>query len=426
MRSGGPPLPSVISHKLAALALAVAPIGALAAGADYATQGKCAGYPRVALSAPAGWCVGLVADARDGLKMPRRILEMAPGRFWATDMGNWELRQGRLLELSAAGQPGDAGRVRVLAKGLDRPHGLTRGPDGRVYIGEAGMVWRTPPGAVEREIVLRDLPSDGAHPLKEIVFGDHDRMFLNVGSATDACRAEGGDKPPLPCPESAAPIARAAVYAATFGGPDFKMQSLQPWARGLRNSLGLALTRDALTGSERLWQAENSVDYTDAKAPAEELNELTQGGHFGWPYCVSNRRGRSVVARGYEKRVQCEPPDAQAAYQSWPAHVAPLQLLAVPPARGGETQRPWSDRLLAVWHGYREKGHRIVAWRLAPDGRPEAEREDIVAGWSAAPGVRPLGSPAGITVDSQGRLWVVEDRNSTVLVVAPDAQTHRK
>jgi secreted PhoX family phosphatase len=37
------------------------------------------------------------------------------------------------------------------------------------------------------------------------------------------------------------------------------------------------------------------------------------------------------------------------------------------------------------------------------------------------PGLRPLGNPAGITLDSQGRLWVVEDRNRTVMVVAPQA-----
>ncbi|MDG5978427.1 NHL repeat containing protein, partial [Hydrogenophaga taeniospiralis CCUG 15921] len=73
------------------------------------------------------------------------------------------------------------------------------------------------------------------------------------------------------------------------------------------------------------------------------------------------------------------------------------------------------------WHGYRAQGQRIVAWRLGADGRPQGPRENIASGWSAAPSLRPLGNPAGATVDSQGRLWVVEDRNHTVLVVAPAA-----
>jgi len=417
------PLVDAVPHWLRgccpALCAVLVAFSSHAESAGYATQGRCAGFPRLALTAPEGWCVGLVADARDGLQMPRRLLEVAPGRFWITDMGGWDPHRGRLLELNTAGQPGDRGRMRVLARGLDRPHGLVRGPDRRIYIGEAGTVWRTPPSSVERETVLRDLPSDGAHPLKEMVFGSRGRMFLNVGSATDACRDEQQGQP-LPCPESRGPQPRAAVYEATLGGPDFTLQTLRPFALGLRNSLGLALTHDGVNGAERLWQAENSVDYKDERLPAEELNELRRGTHHGWPYCLSTEKGRSVVARGYEKRAQCDQPDHQVPYAVWPAHVAPLQLLAVPPVAEGQTEQPWSGRLLAVWHGHRDQGQRIVAWRLGPDGRPGGEREDIVSGWQAAAGLRPLGSPAGITLDSQGRLWVVEDRNRTVLVVAPD------
>ena len=65
-------------------------------------------------------------------------------------------------------------------------------------------------------------------------------------------------------------------------------------------------------------------------------------------------------------------------------------------------------------------GQRIVAWRLGADGRPTGARENIVSGWRVMPGIRPQGNPAGITVDHRGWLWIVEDRNRTVLVVAPE------
>jgi glucose/arabinose dehydrogenase len=388
----------------------------------YATQGRCAGYPRIALTVAKGWCVGLVADERDGLQMPRRVIEVAPDRYWITDMGNWEPRRGRLLELNPAGQPGEAGRVRVLAKGLDRPHGLVRGPEGKVYVGEAGTVWRTPTAALAREDLVRDLPADGAHPLKELVFGHKGRLYINMGSASDACRDERQQQA-MPCPEAEGARPRAAVYEAVLTGPDHKLQLLRPFSTGLRNSLGLAVTQDASGATERLWQAENSIDYSDASAPAEELNELERGTNHGWPYCVSDAQGRSVVARGYEKRARCARPTHREPFQAWPAHVAPLQLLAVPGALPGQAERPWSGRLLAVWHGYRAQGHRIVGWRIGADGRPTGGRENIVSGWLAMPGMRPQGNPAGITVDSRGRLWIVEDRNRTVLLVAPvDAQ----
>lgn len=400
---------------LAALAgLAGAWSSAHAAPQAYATRGQCAGHPRVDLRVPAGWCAGLVATAAQGLQMPRRLLEVAPHRFWIVDMGSWEPRRGRLLELRTDTQPPT---WRTLASGLDRPHGLARGPDGLVYVGEAGTVWRTPVAdALRREDVITGLPADGAHPLKELAFGRDGSLYLNVGSATDACRNDQQQQP-LPCPETSGPRPRAAVYRAVLGGPKHTLQSLQPHATGLRNSLGLAVVPGA-SGTERLWQAENSVDYPDAQAPAEELNELVAGSQHGWPGCVSDAKGRSLVARGYEGRARCNAPQ-RAPHQAWPAHMAPLQLLAVPPASAGQTATPWSGHLLAVWHGYRAGGQRIVGWRLGKDGAPQGARQDLISGWQARPGVRPLGAPAGATVDHLGRLWVVEDRNRTVLVVAP-------
>ncbi|NKF33569.1 hypothetical protein HER21_44915, partial [Pseudomonas sp. BGM005] len=86
------------------------------------------------------------------------------------------------------------------------------------------------------------------------------RLLVNLGSVTDACRGDDQQQP-HPCPELTGPQPRAAVYVARFGGADFALQSFQPLATGLRNSLGLAST-SARDGAVRLWQAENSVDYT--------------------------------------------------------------------------------------------------------------------------------------------------------------------
>ena len=166
------------------VAIAVAVIAALAgidaeAADGYATSGRCGGLPRVSLQTPAGTCVALVAGAADGLRFPRRILEVAPNRYWLIDMGSWEPRQGRLIELTMA-----AGRVslRVLASKLDRPLGIAKGPDDRVYVGEAGHIWRTPvDDSITPETVIDGLPSDGAHPLKELVFGADGHLFINVG-----------------------------------------------------------------------------------------------------------------------------------------------------------------------------------------------------------------------------------------------------
>ena len=64
---------------------------------------------------------------------------------------------------------------------------------------------------------------------------------------------------PLPCPERQGPQPRAAVYQARVD--EAGLSGWAPLATGLRNSLGLAGTR-AADGTIRLWQAENSVDYS--------------------------------------------------------------------------------------------------------------------------------------------------------------------
>ncbi|HEY2561753.1 MAG TPA: PQQ-dependent sugar dehydrogenase, partial [Caldimonas sp.] len=361
---------------------------------------------RLALAAPRGWCVALVADASSGLVFPRRIVEVAPGRFWIVDMGGWEPRRGRLLQLELPAR-GAAPPVAlaVIADKLDRPHGIALGPDGRVYVGEAGRIWRTPATLpVIAETVIDGLPADGAHPLKEIVFGARGHLFVNVGSSSDACRDDAGALP-LPCPDRSGAMPRAAVYEATLGGAAFTLQSFKPYATGLRNSLALAWVAPGV-----LLQGENSIDYLDEDAPPEELNVLAAGADHGWPYCIGMRQ----AARGYEGRVDCAKTAAPA--MLWPAHVAPLQMLAVPAA----ANNAFAGQLVVAWHGYRAAGHRVVSFRVDASGAPTGAPRLWIGGWNAAKHARPLGAPTGVFVDSAGRLLVVEDRHRTLLMLTRD------
>jgi glucose/arabinose dehydrogenase len=397
---------------LAAIGASIAQ-AAPAASSPYAARGICAGFPRVDLRTPAGWCVALLADQSAGLRFPRRVLEVAPGRYWLLDMGSWEPGRGRLLEFALPARARDATTAplafTVLVDKLDRPLGLALGPDGEVWIGEAGRISRVAIGAVgtaaRLETVIDRLPASGAHPLKEIVFGANGRLYFNLGSATDACRDAAGQQP-LPCPEVTGPTPRAAVWEATLT-PAFALQAMRPFARGLRNSVALAF----VPGPDLLLQGENSIDYSDEAAPPEELNLLRDGADYGWPYCT----GPQAAARGYEGRFDCKQTAAPALL--WPAHAAPLQMLAVPAGAGNA----FAGQLLVAWHGYRAGGHRIVSHALDAKGRPQGAAKVWVDGWTAASGVRPLGAPTGIAVDAAGRLLIVEDRHKTLLMLAREA-----
>lgn len=380
--------------------------GTAALARGYTPDGECGGWPRVALATPKGWCVGLVAEERDGLRMPRRLLEVAPGRFWIIDMGSWEPRRGRLLEMTL-GRPGERPQVRTLAEKLDRPLALVRGPDGLVYIGEAGVVWRTPlpaPGeSPKREDVITGLPNDGAHPLTELTFSPDGKLYLNVGASSDACRNDAQQQH-MPCPDREGKRPRAAVYEAVLGGPKRTMQMLRPFATGLRNSMALAFVPGL-----GLLQGENSIDYPNAQAPVEELNLLRDGSDHGWPYCV----GQRVPARGYEGRADCK--RTAAPLQPWPAHAAPLSMLFA-------MHGPLKGQLVVAWHGHRPTGRRVVGFAVDARSGVAATPTEWIAGREAVPGRAPVMTPAGVSLDAKGQLWVVEDRNRTVLVLLPDTR----
>lgn len=377
----------------------------------YAPQGSCGDYARLAIGSRAGTCVALLADEAEGLRMPRRILEVAPGRYWIVDMGSWEPHRGRLLDmvLPLDGPAPRRARITALADKLDRPLGLALGPDGKVYVAEAGRIWRTPVpaagGALQQEVVIDKLPDDGAHPLKEIAFGPGGTLYVNIGSSSDGCR-DDRQQLPVPCPDLSGATPRAAVYEAVLSGPQWTLQSFKPFATGLRNSAALAVVAEGPAKGAVL-QGENSIDYPEADRPAEELNLLQSGRHYGWPYCVADRQ----PARGYEKRYDCAastPPR-----MLWPAHAAPLQMLT------GPAGSRFAGQLLVAWHGYKPGGHRVVGYKAGADGLPSGKPVEWLAGWDAQPGVRPLGKPTGLTVDRQGRLLVVEDLNRTVLMLLP-------
>ena len=391
-------------------ALLLAP--ALGMTRGYTPQGRCGDFARLDIASPAGTCVALLADEAEGLRAPRRVLEVAPGRYWVIDMGSWEPRRGRLLEMTLPTDSPAPRRARfaTLADNLDRPLGLVVGPDAKVYIGEAGSIWRTPVpqqpgGAPVREVLVDKLPADGTHPLKELAFAPNGRLYVNMGSDSDACR-DSSKKYPTPCPDLAGPMPRAAVYEAIFDGPERKLQSFKPFATGLRNSVALTVLQGGPAKGTVL-QGENSIDYDKVGQPPEELNRLQAGRDYGWPYCVGQRQ----PTRGYPQH-DCKATEAP--LMLWPAHAAPLQMQVGPAGSRFEGQ------LLVAWRGHQPPGHRVVGYRLDAKGLPSGKPIDWLAGWSPRAGVRPMGKPTGFTVDRQGRLLVVEDFNRTVLMLLPD------
>lgn len=379
---------------------------------------RCDGFAAMHLDVLGG-CAGLVAhkemsviaEAR-GRFRPRTIVEdpTRANHMWIVDAGARRPRAGRVwrLEKSAEGISID-----VVFTRLDRPHGVGVGPDGWIYVGEVQRIFRFDPADPEgtREVVVDEMPTelrDGSriryHPLSAFVFEPDWDLVVNMGSGTDHC-AESLPEPR--CQDEAEHLAALWRYRH-LGGRRWS-ETPEHVAHGLRNSVALA----SHPQSGLLLQAENGSDFPEGDRPAEELNVIEAGKHYGWPYCYE---ARGVDERWAHADFRCDDPAEHAApHLLLPAHGAPLGMDWYMGDRFDELR----GVLLISLHGYRALGHRIVGLRADASGLParDAEVFDVVSGWDASER-GPKGSPVDFTVARDGAIWIVEDNNGTVIRVS--------
>lgn len=387
-----------------------------AAAHNYKVVGNCGGLPRIDVSTPAGLCVGLVAD---GFRFPRTLVEYARDKFVVVDMGGWAPKSGAVWRLEKLAN-GSYKKSLIFDK-VDRPHGSAMGPDGKIYIGVIHSVIRFDPLASHPtstlETVVSNLPVDGRHPLTAIVFDKQGNLYVNRGSASDNCeKAEGVlPDPKAPCPETQGAAPRGVIRRYELAGADRRALPFTNYAAGLRNSMAMAIhpqTGVFVQGEN----ARDSIDLVDpsindVEQPKEEINIIEKGGHYGWPYCY-NAASPSP-----------EYPNANCSQYRQPtiilpSHVAPLGMAYY---TGSLLPSWYKNALFVTYHGYREYGQKLVALQTNAAGVPVGEPFEIINNWSKK-GTQPLGNPVGVTVASDGSLYIVEDKNGDVLRVFYDAR----
>ncbi|MBC5764876.1 PQQ-dependent sugar dehydrogenase [Ramlibacter albus] len=371
--------------------------------APAAWAAPCGPFQRLEAPARSGWCAGVVADAKQGLRMPRTVLwvgrEAGTDHLLVADMGSWEPRRGRLLHVRIDGKTGQV-RIAEVLRQLDRPHGLRRGPDRRFYIAEATRIsrleWHHDGTRGPLQPVVQDLPAEGRHPLKQIAFATDGTLYIGVGAASDDCADQRSVQGGLPaCPEMTGDRPQAAVYKARIDFDAGRITELKVFALGLRNSTALAVHA---TGT--VLQGENNIDSgSTERFPAEEINRLEEGGHYGWPGCVENRK----TLPGFDAAA-CRA--TKAPVLTMPAHSAPLHM-----AYG-------SDGLVVGWHGYRTAGRRIVRYAVDARGLPRGNPVVLLGPWTLGP--NRFGAPVAWAEDDQGQLWIADDRNRMLLRLGPE------
>ena len=149
---------------------------------------------------------------------------------------------------------------------------------------------------------------------------------------------------------------------------------------------------------------------------AEEINILSDGGDYGWPYCYGDR----VPNPEYHDAARCArtiPPAL-----GMQAHSAPLGITFLDRATAFPSDYR-GDALVAFhgsWNRSVPTGAKVVRVRIRND-KPVSV-EDFITGWQPASGSR-WGRPVDVLVASDGSVLVSYDSGGAIYrVTAPGAR----
>lgn len=352
---------------------------------------------------------------------------------------------GQVTELIPRRRRSQPPQQRVIISGLSAPQGLAFARlNGQevLYVAEQGEVDRYDwsDGTVgARTVVAPNLPETAPsgsdnHTLKNVVVGPGGRIYVDIGSGSNAS-PPGNSIPP-----------RAAVvsYAANGGG-------MRILATGIRNGDGLSFAPDGT-----LWTAVNERDQisypfhhaygtsTDAYGqvmqayvndhPSDELARLTPGRNLGWPYCDPDPdvhpgvpgTGLHYGNLPFTNDQQTNPNGAalncaklSPLNRGLPAHSAPLGFHFL---EGSRLPSRWAHGAVVAVHGSwdrqppRAPAVLWLPWESA--ARTLGSPVTIVGGFQSAAGNR-WGRPVDAVPGPDGALYVSDDTAGAIYRIVP-------
>jgi glucose/arabinose dehydrogenase/mono/diheme cytochrome c family protein len=273
------------------------------------------------------------------------------------------------------------------------------------------------------ETILSGMPITGDHPMHGFAIDKDGNLFVEMGSATNACEKEnrmphspGND----PCTELET---RAGIWRYDANKTDQVFSPKGRYASGIRNGEGFDFDT-----SGRLYVTQHGRDqlhedwpelYTAEQGfelPAEEVVILKEGANYGWPTCYDGLQKKLVLAPEYggdgKKVGECdkaEPPIA-----ALPAHWAPNDLKIY---KASQFPKAYQGGAFIAFHGSWNRapapqgGYNVVFQPLS-DGKTSGDYIVFADGF-AGPNKDPGGAvhrPSGLAVGPDGALYVTDDK----------------
>ncbi len=282
----------------------------------------------------------------------------------------------------------------VVLSGLTSPHGIELF-QGWLYVAEIDAVGkiqfdtstRQTSGTYER--IITDIPLEGRHWTRTVRAGPDGWLYISIGSSCNVCIEDNSH--------------RAAILRIS---PDGETREI--FASGLRNAVGF----DWSPASGALYATENSRDLLGDDFPPEELNQITQGGFYGWPYI----NGFGDPDPEYTTDNKDLLSNAIQPVHGFKPHNAPLGI------RFLHAGRYRHDALVALhgsWNRNEKDGYKVVRLHWSDDD--VITETDFMTGFLDNDDV--IGRPVDVAESPSGEIFISDDFSGSIYrVISVDQQ----
>jgi glucose/arabinose dehydrogenase len=294
---------------------------------------------------------------------------------------------------------GLADYANVIEAGLNSPHSVFYYQND-LYLGEENRVSvyrniKSDGSYDKKDILVDDLPAGnrltgGGHKTRTVVIGPDEKLYVSVGSSCNVC-IEDDER-------------RATIMRYDLDG-----QNGEILATGLRNTVGFDFLGNEIYG------ADMGRDQIGDDIPPEEINIIKQGKDYGWPYCY----GDGIFNPEFPDKQEFCASQTEKPFFNMQAHSAPLDLKFVPQNVKQKWPAAYQNGMLVALHGSWNRtvptGYKVV-WIDTSGEQPK--QYNFLSGWLQE-NAEAWGRPVGFTFDSQGSLYVSDDKQNLVYMLTP-------
>lgn len=334
------------------------------------------------LNLPAGFSISKFAE---NLGSPR-IIEVSPqGHIYVTT------REDEVILLKDSNNDGSADQRQTVVT-EDQAHGLAF-HDNMFYLITVNDVFRAPmneDGTIgQLEKIIENLPDGGQHPNRTMAFGPDGMLYISVGSTCNACDETREEN---------------ATMVRT--NPDGSNRTI--FARGLRNTIGF----DWHPETGEFFGMDHGIDWLGDNEQKEELNHITEGADYGWPYIYADgkyNKADEPANMTWEEYAEksIEP------VLLFTAHSAPMSLKFY---EGDMFPEEYKNSALVTfrgsWNRKPASGYKIMKVNFE-NGKP-VNAEDFVTGFLSEDGQSRFARLVGLTELPDGSVLVTDDEHGII------------